>query len=161
MNIEVIQKTDEAYYLEWYSECIEYRNKFVKHQKLIGCFLILLALIIFFTVEDIFFISIIPLICGIALFYGSFSIKKKFLKQLRSNESYNSDVKFIFDNDKMTTIDKFSSSTVNWAGFKEAIKSPKGLVLVLENGANIYISKSALEEKYMDEIIAKIENTSR
>ncbi len=162
MNVEIIQRYNKDYFLENYYEWLKYRSKFRKHQKNVGIFLMflgfILGMIFFFRYNSSSFIFPLVFFFGVGMIFNFYYTKHTWLKERFTSKQNDREIKICFDDNKMCSISEFGSSNLDWSFFTDAIKTEKGLFLLLGNGTSIYIQKSVLHENYMDEIIKHIKN---
>ncbi len=157
MNIEIVQKYNKEYILECYDELLKHRTKFRKYQKIVGIFFIFLGIILYFQ-TDLLFDCLFSFFLGLFMIGDFYYTKHKWIKSRLNSKQNNFETKLFFNDEEMRSVTKFGTSSLKWEFFSDAIKTEKGLTLVLENETSIYIQKSLLEEKYMDEIIKNIKN---
>lgn len=167
MNIEIIEKMDKDYYLEYYYMWLKHRSKFKKYERILGLLLIILG-IFWRNIVEISKISLasnseflnlhIPIFfLGVFTFYNFYHTKRKWLKNRMKDGLYDTEVKIIFTDDEMRTSSKLGNSSLKWESFRDIINTKKGIFFVLKNKTSIYVKKnSILNENDINKIISKI-----
>lgn len=157
MKIKVIQKIDKKYYLEFYSEWLEFRSVFRKWEDKIGILGVLIAILIYFFDAELKFFSIGFLVFGILMIYEFYSSKKKWMRSRLESNVTNESITMIFEDNEIQSNGPFVEMKGKWNFFKQAIKTEKGIFLIPENGISIYIQKKAFENQSdIERIIKKI-----
>ncbi len=143
MNVEIIQNLNKDYFLEYYSQWLKYRSKFRKYQKIIAFVFIFLGLcsgIYFYFLYNLFSYSFfVGVFLGLLLYFDFYYTKRKLLQNQIQGKQNNFAVKICFDDNKISNVSEFGTSSLNWNFFTDAIKTKKGLFLLLRNNTSIYI----------------------
>ena len=160
MNIEIIQKTNKEYYVEYYSQWLKYKSKLKKWESIIGFISLLLSIIIYSINVSFFSYSIGLGIFGSLMIYEFYSSKHKWLKARMKSKMSNNSFKIIFKENGVETFAQFSETKGKWNLFSNAIKTKKGLILIPENGTSLYLQNNVFEKKSdIDDIIIRIQKT--
>lgn len=157
MRIEITQQINEAYYEEYYAEWLSARSRFRKWEHLIGFTSVLLSLVIYFADNTMRFIAAGLLIFGLLMIYEFYSSKRKWLNDRLKGNMKNAEVTMIFEEDSVRSIGPFSEMSGTWSLFSDAVETKKGLILILENGVNIYLQKQSFgNQSDVNEILKRI-----
>jgi hypothetical protein len=157
MEIKVVQKFDEDYYQEFYSEWIKYRSGFKKWEDKIGMLSISIAILVYLFSKDLLFVSVGLLVFGFLMIYEFYSSKKKWMKSRLESKVNNESVTMIFEDNQIQSNGPFTEMKSKWDFFNQAIETEKGIFLIPENGISIYLQKKSFENQSdIKRIIEKI-----
>lgn len=157
MKIEIVQKINEEYYREFYSEWLQCRSKYKKWQLPIGYIGFAASLIVFLVDSSLAVVSIWFLVFGIIMMYSFYASKAKWLKQRRKSKMTNQEVTMLFEEDQFQSTGPFTKVDGKWSFFSDVVETNKGLFLIPENGVSIYLQKKSFEHPAdIAEIIRKI-----
>lgn len=157
MNIEIIQKTNKKYYIEYYSEWLKYRSKYKKWEHIVGFLSVTLSLLVYILDNGLYYISFGLLLFGILKIFDFYNSKRKWLNDRMSSKMNNEEVRMIFDDTKIQSFGPFTEMNGKWNFFTDAIETDKGLILIPENGISIYLQKKVFHgESDIKDIIRKV-----
>lgn len=159
------QTIDKNYYMELYSEWLNYRSRWRKIEPLMGLLGIVAGILFYFfgsyfvsessSAKNAF--SILFLFLGLLFFYEFYSSRTKWLKARLNSKMNMHSFSITFENDKIFSLGPFVSSNSKWDFFKEAIETKKGLFLIPQTGISIYLQKKSFEDSsQIKEIVEKI-----
>jgi len=141
MKIEIVQKTNKEYYIEYYSEWLRHKSKFKKWEHIIGFSSMAISFIIYLVDNSLYFISFGLFVFGALMIFEFYSSKNKWLKERFKSKMMNKEVKMIFTDTNVQSFGPFTEMNGNWDFFTKAIETNKGLILIPENGISIYLQK--------------------
>jgi uncharacterized protein YlzI (FlbEa/FlbD family) len=157
MRIEVTQEMNKDYYVESYSEWLNFRSKYRKWEHIIGFISIGIALLIFMIDQSLKFVSIAFLLYGLLRIYNFHATRKKWLNDRFKSGMNGQKVKMVFEEEGIQSYGPFTDMNGKWNFFNDAIETEKGLFLIPENGVHIYLQKkSFVNQSDIKRIIEKI-----
>jgi len=160
MEIKVVQKIDENYYKEFYSEWLKFRSILKKWEDKIGMLSILIALLIYLFDKELMPISIGILAFGLFMIYEFYSSKNKWMKNRLDSKINNESFSMIFQESEIQSNGPFTEMKGKWNFFNQAIETEKGIFLIPENGISIYLQKKSFKNQSdIKTIIEKIKNS--
>lgn len=145
MEIELTQKLNKEYYLEYYTEWLNHRSKFKKWEHIIGFFSLIIALLIYLINNSLFIISFGLIVFGMLMVFEFYSSKYKWLNERYKSKMTNKEVKMVFTDNKVQSFGPYTEMNGDWNYFINAIETNNGLILIPENGISIYLQKTSFD----------------
>lgn len=145
MEIKVIQKIDEAYYKEFYSEWLTHRSVYKKWEHKIGMISILLAVGLYLFDAGLLYLSGGLLVFGVLMVVEFYTSKSKWMKDRLTSKINNQSVVMIFRDHEIQSNGPFTEMKGRWSFFKQIVETKKGIFLIPENGISIYLQKKSFE----------------
>ena len=146
MEIEIKQSIDEAYFKEYYVEWLGHRSKYRKWQDKAGVIFLVLGVMICLVWNEYLPVAVLFVGLGVSMIFDYYFTKMKWMKDRIGSRVNNTSSTFIFEENQFRSIGPFTESKGGWNFFAEAVETEKGLFLIPDKGASIYLQKTSFNK---------------
>ncbi|GAA4041735.1 YcxB family protein [Flavobacterium chungnamense] len=143
MNFKIDFKASKEYYEEAYDEMIS-SYKLKKWEPIFALLLVVFGIVIYFIINNkkLKFLPFIFILLGFYELIKFYNEKKKWINSRLKSKIQGENIKIEFYDDYLIHSGPFSNGQIKWNGLNNIQETSKGIILKLESGTSIYVSKA-------------------